>query len=172
MGARTGRAVLAGLLLTGAVVLQVSVLARLPLPGATPDLLLVVVASWALARGSIEGAIVGFAGGLLLDLAPPSDGPLGLTALVLAIAGALVGVVADEADRSAAAPLVILVAAALFSVTAWAGLAALTGDPRVTWAALAGQWFGQALYTAVLTPFVLPLVQRLLTRVEPAPARW
>jgi rod shape-determining protein MreD len=172
MGARTGRALLAALLLTGAMILQITVLSRLPLPGATPDLLLVVVAAWALARGSIEGAIVGFAGGLLLDVAPPSDGPLGLTALVLAITGALVGVVADEADRSAAAPLVITVLAALFALTAWAGLAALIGDPRVTWTALAGQWFAQALYTAVLAPFVLPLVQRLLRRVEPAPARW
>jgi hypothetical protein len=60
----------------------------------------------------------------------------------------------------------------LLSVTLWAGLAALTGDPRVTWSALAGQWFAQALYTAVMTPFVLPLVHRLLGALEPVSTRW
>jgi hypothetical protein len=67
---------------------------------------------------------------------------------------------------------VITVLVSLLSVTLWAGLAALVGDPRVSWSALAGQWFAQALYTAVMTPFVLPLVHRLLGRLEPVTTRW
>lgn len=169
---RVGRFLLAALLLTVAVVLQVTVLSRLPLPGATPDLVLVVVVAWALSRGSIEGSIVGFAAGLLLDLAPPSAGPLGLSALVLAVVGYLVGKLADDAQRSAAAPLVIVAAASVFSLLLWSALAALLGDEGVTWPALGGQLLGQALYTVVLTPFVLPVVQTLLTRFEPTTSRW
>ena len=39
----------------------------LPLVRGRPDLVLVVVLAWAMLRGSIEGAIVGFLGGMLLD---------------------------------------------------------------------------------------------------------
>lgn len=172
MPPRIGRFVLAALLITLSVVIQVTILARLPLPGATPDLVLVVVAAWALRRGSIEGAIVGFAAGLVLDLAPPSDGPLGLSALVLALVGYLVGLAADDAQRSAVAPLVIVATASVFSVVLWAALAALVGDVRVTWTTLGGQLFTQALYTVVLTPFVLPVVHSLLGRLDPATSRW
>lgn len=172
MSPRIGRFVLAALLIVSSVVLQVSVLARLPLPGATPDLVLVVVGAWALRRGSVEGAIVGFAAGLTLDLAPPSDGPLGLSALVLTIIGYLVGLAADDAQRSAITPLVIMALASVLSLVLWATLAVLVGDERVTWAALGGQLLSQVLYTVVLTPFVLPFVHGMLGRMDPATTRW
>lgn len=172
MPPKIGRFVLAALLIVTSVVLQVSVLARLPLPGATPDLVLVVVGAWALRRGSIEGAIVGFAAGFALDLAPPSDGALGLTAFVFAIVGYLVGLAADDAQRSALAPLVIMALASVVALVLWATLAVLVGDARVTWAALGGQLLAQVLYTVVLTPFVLPLVHALLGRLDPAVSRW
>lgn len=172
MGSRAGRIVVAGVLVVLAVAFQLSILAQLPLPGATPDLLVVLVCAWALNRGSLEGALIGFAGGLMLDLAPPSDGPLGLTALVLALVGYGVGLMADESERSTFAPLVITVLAAVASLVIWAGLALLVGDERVSGAALAGQLFAQALYTAVMAPFVLPFVHSLLRRMEPAVTRW
>jgi rod shape-determining protein MreD len=172
MPPRIGRFVLAALLIVSSVVIQVAVLSRLPLPGATPDLVLVVVGSWALARGSVEGAIVGFAAGLTLDLVPPSDGPLGLTAFVLALMGYLVGLAADDAQRSALAPLVIMTLASVLALVLWAGLAVLVGDERVTWGALGDQLLAQALYTVVLTPLVLPFVHAMLRRLEPAVNRW
>jgi rod shape-determining protein MreD len=172
MPSSVARVVLAAALLLVAVVVQVTVLARLPLPGATPDLVLVVVASWALKRGPLSGAAIGFAAGLLRDLAPPMDGTLGLGALVLALVGYAVGLAADDAARSAVAPLVIVVVASVLALLLWAGLAVLLGDERVTGSALAPQLFAQALYTAVLTPFVLPVVHRLIALTEPAPTRW
>jgi rod shape-determining protein MreD len=172
VGSWAGRALVAALLIVISVALQLTVLSSLPLPGATPDLLTVVVCAWALRRGSLEGAIVGFAGGLAMDLAPPTDGPLGLTALVLAVVGYGVGLVADESERSAFAPLIITVLASLVALVLWAGLALLVGDVRVTGSAVAGQLFAQALYTAVMAPFVLPLVHALLSRVEPTVTRW
>ena len=65
-----------------AVVLQSSILARLGLPGATPDLLLVVVLVIALVSGPLVGAVTGFAAGVLVDLAPPAAGSLGQTAAI------------------------------------------------------------------------------------------
>ena len=165
------RGLAAALCVIAAVTLQVTVLARLPLPGATPDLVLVLVVAWALRQGSLEGAVLGFGAGLALDIAPPADGSVGLWAFVLAVIGYLAGLAADDAQRSAVAPLVIVALASLVALVLYAVLGVLTGDPRVSWSALAGQLFTQVLYTLVLAPFVLPAVQALLARLEPVAVR-
>jgi uncharacterized membrane protein len=43
-----------------ALLLQSTVLARLPLPGGVPDLLLVLVVAFALVEGPLSGAVTGF----------------------------------------------------------------------------------------------------------------
>lgn len=172
-GAVAARTTLAVTLVVSALILQLTVLSRLPLPlGGTPDLLLLVVVSFGLLRGQVTGMAVGFGAGLLLDLVPPSDSPAGLWALVLCVIGYLAGAVADEVDRSALAPLVLVAVLAVVEVVAFAGLSALLGSPRVTWGGLTGTTLSTAAYTVVLAPFVLPLVARLASRVEPDEARW
>jgi rod shape-determining protein MreD len=54
-----------------------------------PDFVLVVVLAWAMLRGSTEGAIVGFLGGLLLDSVTYT--PFGISSAVLGLCGYLVG---------------------------------------------------------------------------------
>lgn len=68
---RLKRIVLSTVLVVIAMVAQVSVLARLHLPGAVPDLLLLTVLGLALAYGHVGGCLVGFFAGLLADIAPP-----------------------------------------------------------------------------------------------------
>jgi hypothetical protein len=46
---------------------QVSILAGLPLPGGTADLVLLVLIGIALARGPQTGALAGFGAGLVVD---------------------------------------------------------------------------------------------------------
>src|SRR5690348_16148633 len=61
---------------------------RLPLPGATqPDLVLLLVTAIAVVTGPATGAITGFAGGLALDIAPPTAHYAGEYALILCLAG-------------------------------------------------------------------------------------
>lgn len=79
------------LLLITSYVLQVSLLARIGMPGAVPDLLLVVVAVLGMMVGPTAGAIIGFAAGLLVGLAPPGFGALGQTAAVYAVVGFAAG---------------------------------------------------------------------------------
>jgi rod shape-determining protein MreD len=69
---RVNRILLSSALVVVALVGQVSVLARLNLPGAVPDLLLLTVVGLALVYGHVGGCLVGFGAGLLADLAPPS----------------------------------------------------------------------------------------------------
>lgn len=74
------------LLIAGA--LGQSVLAPyITLMGVKPDILLLLVISWSIIQGAMEGVIWGFIGGLALDLL--SGGPLGVSALILVIIGLL-----------------------------------------------------------------------------------
>ena len=56
-------------LVFAAVVLQSAIVGSIEILGGTPDLLLVTLVAVSLLRGAIWGAAVGFAAGLLLDIA-------------------------------------------------------------------------------------------------------
>src|SRR3954469_18972209 len=128
---RVNRIAFAGLLVVVALVFQVSVLARLHLPGAVPDLMLLVVVSLAPPSGPMGGSVVGFGPGLLSDLAPPADHAAGRYALVLCVIGYLAGLAKPENGRlrSATGPLGVVVAAAIGTTLLCAGVGALVGDP-------------------------------------------
>jgi rod shape-determining protein MreD len=103
------RILLSAVLVVVALVVQVSVFARLGLPGAVPDLLLLVVIGLALVYGPVGGCLVGFCAGLLADLAPPSDHAVGRYALVLCLLGYGAGLLRPESGqiRSALTPLLV-----------------------------------------------------------------
>jgi rod shape-determining protein MreD len=164
-----GRVLFAGLLLVVALGLQVSVLARLPLPGATPDLVLLAVVALALAHGPGFGLAAGFAAGLGSDIVPPADHAVGRWALVLTLVGYLAGLAQDETRRSAFIPLIVVAVAGAASVLLYAGLGWLLSDPHVTWRAVTEILPTAVLYDVVLSAFVVPAVLRLSDRFEPDP---
>lgn len=109
----------AAALVLAAALVQTVVLSSLSLGGGTPDLLLVAVVSLGLLRGSASGAALGFAAGLVVDLLTLET--LGITSLVLTLAGFWAGRYAETTGRGKrAAPLVavgvITVLAAVFGV--------------------------------------------------------
>ncbi|MEU3710668.1 rod shape-determining protein MreD [Streptomyces catenulae] len=154
-----------------ALVLQVSVLARLQLPGAVPDLLLLVVVGLALVYGHVGGALVGFAAGLLADLAPPSDHAIGRYALVLCIVGYAVGLTRPEngRHRSATVPLLAVVGAAVVSTLLYAGVGALVGDTTARHVGVGGLVLSATVYDLLLAPFIVPGVMALARRLEGEP---
>ena len=79
-------------------VLQSSVTAQLHLFGASPDLVLVLVVSWALLRGLQEGVVVALAGGMVLDAL--SGAPFGLGTVALVMTSALAGLSGGDALRA------------------------------------------------------------------------
>lgn len=170
MTAAPGRVLLAVALVVVAAALQVTMLARLPLPGATPDLLLLVVVGLALAYGPGFGLAAGFGAGLAADLAPPADHEVGRWALVLTLIGYLAGMARDESRRSAFVPLVVVAVAGAASVLMYAGLGALMDDPNVTWPAVRGLLPTAVVYDVVLSAFVVPAVLAMARRAEPDPA--
>jgi rod shape-determining protein MreD len=161
------RVALTAVLVVVAIALQVTFLSRLPLPGATPDLVLLVVVATALSGGPTVGLLTGFAAGLALDLVPPADHEVGRWAFVLTVVGYLSGLARAESRRSAFVPLVVVAAAAVGSVLLYAGLGALLDDPNVTWSAVTRLLPTAVVYDVVLSAFAVPAVLALSRRLEP-----
>lgn len=161
------RVVVAAALIALALAVQVSVLSRLPLPGATPDLVLLVVVALALAHGPAAGMGVGFAAGLAVDLVPPADHEIGRWAFVLTLVGYLAGLAQLQTRRSAFVPLAVVAMAAAGSVLLYAGLGALMDDASVTWSAVSALLPSAVAYDVLLSAFALPAVLALVARVEP-----
>ncbi|MCW2606509.1 MAG: hypothetical protein JWO60_1202 [Frankiales bacterium] len=147
-----------------ALLLQTAVLSVLPLPGAAPELLVVVVVAFALAEGALSGAVTGFVGGLTADLL--ADSGLGRMALVLAVVGHVAGQVHDDTERSTLVPFAVVAAAAAGAVLLYAGEGLLLADPRVSTAAVLRSLTSSVPYAVVLTPFVVPLVGALVRRID------
>ncbi|MGW2601415.1 rod shape-determining protein MreD [Streptomyces klenkii] len=168
---RLNRILLSTALVVVALVVQVTVLARLHLPGAVPDPLLLVVVGLALVHGHTNGAVIGFAAGLLADLAPPADHATGRYALVLSVIGYLVGLARPETGklRSATVPMLVVVAAAVASTLLYAGVGSLVGDTAARNVGLTSLVFTAALYDLLLAPFVVPLVMAMARRVQNDP---
>lgn len=168
---RLNRILLSAALIVVALVVQVSVLARLQLPGAVPDLLLLTVLALAMVYGPTGGSLVGFGAGLLADLAPPADHAVGRYALVLCVIGYLAGLAKPEGGklRSATGPLVVVVGAAIGSTLLYAGVGALVGDTAARDVGLGGLLFSASLYDLLLAPFTVPWIMALARRGEHDP---
>lgn len=116
----------------------------LSLSGVMPDLMLLVVVSWSLRRGTGEGLLWALGGGLLLDLL--SGGPFGVATISLALCSVVVGL--GEFNISRDSLWLPVVASALATVV----------YSLVYWAIL--QVTGRSLHTvytllAVLVPAII-----------------
>ncbi|KJK55217.1 rod shape-determining protein MreD [Saccharothrix sp. ST-888] len=165
---RPSRILLSAVLLVLGLVIQVSILGRLQLPGATPDLLLLMVVGLALVYGPTGGCLVGFAAGLLADVAPPSDHAMGRYALVLCLMGYAAGLLRPEGgrQRSAVSALLVVAGAAVLSTLLYALVGALVGDTAARHVGLIGLVFSALLYDVLLAPFVVPAVMLLARRFD------
>lgn len=168
---RLNRILLSAALVVVALVIQVSVLARLHLPGAVPDLMLLVVLSLAFVYGHVGGALVGFFAGLLADLAPPADHAAGRYALVLCVIGYCAGLIRPEKGqvRSALAPMLAVLGAAVASTLLYAGVGALVGDTAARHVGLLGLLFTAAVYDLLLAPFTVPWIMALARKADNDP---
>lgn len=162
------RILLSTVLVVAALLVQVTVLARLQLPGAVPDLLLLVVLALAMVYGHTAGALTGFAAGLFVDIAPPAEHAVGRYALVLCIIGYAAGLTRPDngQHRSATVPMLVVATGAVSSTLLYAGVGTLVGDAATAQAGLLPLMATATLYDLLLAPFVVPLVMWLARRTE------
>ncbi len=99
-------AIKAGGLMVVAALVQVSLASTIEVAEGHPDVVLVI--GIALLRGPVFGAVVGFWAGLVLDVV--SLETLGLTSLLLTLAGYFAGRLGDVTTKSSAHPSLVAVA--------------------------------------------------------------
>ena len=143
-----------------AVIVQATIVSSVAPAGGTADLVLVTLAAVALLRGSIFGAIAGFYAGFLLDAA--NLGTLGVSSLLLTLAGYWIGRYGETTGRDRAhAPLVsIAVVTVLYAFGALA-MHGMLGESVSLEAALRALP-AEILLNLALTVPVYALVRRLL----------
>jgi rod shape-determining protein MreD len=154
----------AAALLFVAAILQVSIFTQARVLGGEPDLLLVTLVAVALLRGSMFGAAGGFFAGLLVDTATLSK--LGLTSLVLTIAGYWIGRYGETTgrDRGHAPFLSVAVVTILYSF----GVVVVhfvLGEPTAAAAVFRGLVPSIVLNLILVAP-VYALVRRLLRPLD------
>ena len=134
-----------------AALLQVVIVSSMVIGGGSPDVLLLVVVALGLVRGAVPGALLGFTGGIVVDLVTLDT--LGLTSLILTLAGFWAGRYAETTGRDRRlAPLIAAGAITLLAGLFGFVLHYLLGEEVVV---------EQALVTALVPAFVLNLVLAL-----------
>jgi len=151
----------AGAIAFAIVILQISGIGSIQILGATPILIPLGVAAVAIYAGSISGAAMGFATGLILDLAVGS--PIGVSSLVLTAVGYAVGRYREVRDPAhGLMPIPVGAAATLgFLVTFAAVSFMLDVGPSVS-GLIFGDMLVATLVAAALAVPVFSLCRRVL----------
>jgi len=163
--------------LFAAVVVQLTVVNRLPLPGGVaPDLVLLLVAAVAVNTGPMTGLLTGFAGGLALDVAPPATHYAGEYALVFCLVGYFAAWIAAASaattgERNPWVELGVMAAATAAGEAGKAGLGLLLSDPDVTGPAIKHVLPAAVIWDLLLTPFAFFLVSWLVGLTRPVAER-
>jgi rod shape-determining protein MreD len=147
-----------GAVLFFVLIVQVSVVARLGLPGGRPDLVLVLLAAIALAEGPVAGAVLGFGVGLFGDLM--SSHVLGQGAVILCLVGYCVGLVEDASERPTRVPLTAVGLACVLGTLGNGAFAAILGESGLGGGQLLVRAATAGVYGLLITPFVVPPVVR------------
>ncbi len=153
-------------LLFVAALLQVSIVAPLEVARGHPDLVLVLVVAIALLRGPVVGAVGGFWAGLVVDVAALQT--LGLSSLLLTVAGYLAGRFGEVTSRSSPHPPLVAVALA----TLWLAVGSAAVHFMLGESVPASRLFGAVLVPTLALNLLLAYpVYRLCRRLFPARVR-
>lgn len=147
-----------------ALLLQLTVAPEISIGVVKPDLLLVATICWALFGGAGQGALFGFCGGLLEDVF--STAVLGVSAFTKTLLGYFSGELRQRViSKSVIWPMIIVffgsILGELIRFATWA-MVGLEGRPPFSFGIVAGF----ALYNAIITLVVYPILGRVAVREE------
>lgn len=161
------RTLAAFLVVSLALVLQVSLFPHFAWQGIVPNLCLLVVVGAALTRGPQFAVVLGFLAGVALDLAPPADHLAGRWALALVIVGYVAGRVRQDVKPTAVAVVGTVAASSFIGTSVFAITGMLLRDPLLDVSQLLQVILVAVLWDVLLTPFVLPPVMTMFNRLQP-----
>ena len=153
------RALLLAAVILSALVLQTTVFADINLLGAKPELMYLITICFAVLEGPASGAVTGFAGGMAQDFLLNS--PKGITALTFTLLGYSIGMTRQYVVSPSPMLPVFLVAVGTFAGVLFYGVVSfLLGQLDTSWLYLLRVALLTALYNAILTPIVYPVLRR------------
>ena len=161
------RTLVAFLLVSLALILQVSLFPHFAWQGVVPNLCLLLVVGAALTRGPQTAVLLGFLAGLALDLAPPADHVAGRWALALVVVGYVAGRVRQDVKPSAVAVVATVAASSFIGTSVFAITGIVLRDPVLDVSQLLQVILVAVLWDVLLTPFVLPPVMAMFNRLQP-----
>ena len=153
------RVLLLAAAILSALLLQTTIFAEINLLGAKPELMYLITIAFAMLEGPASGAITGFVGGMAQDFL--LDAPKGITALTLTLLGYAIGMARQYIVSPSPVLPVVLVALGTFAGVLFYGVVSfLLGQLDSTWLYLLRVAVLSAIYNAILTPLVFPIMRR------------
>jgi rod shape-determining protein MreD len=139
-------------------ILQSTLLSRLALYHAVPDLALGIIVFSAYVNGTMTGQLTGFLSGLLLDFL--SAAPLGLNALIRTLVGALAGLMQGTFFLDAVfLPMILCAAATFFKAGALFLLHLLLAGAVPSYAVFAPVFWVELMFNTLSAPFLFGLLK-------------
>jgi rod shape-determining protein MreD len=153
------RTVLLVIVVVTALLLQTTVFADVRLFGARPELMYLLTIAFAILEGPASGAVAGFAGGMAQDFL--LNQPKGITALTLVLVGYAIGMLRQYiVSPSPVLPVFLVAGGTLAGVVFYGVVSFLLGQLDVSWLYLFRVAVLSALYNAILTPLLFPIMRR------------
>ena len=137
---------------------------QIQFPFGSPSLFLLFILSWAALSSPEIGAILGFCGGLLLDLSANSSGPFGLWTLILSVLGFGIAFIRYGDEGAIANPFIFVIyvsIAVAITLTTYLILGMLFGVDLGSTAQIFRNIFGSGFWSMIFMPILLPVNSRL-----------
>jgi rod shape-determining protein MreD len=144
--------------------LQEGFVTQIRLPAGGVSLFLIVTLTWAAMSTPEIGALTGFGAGLLMDLSQTAPGPLGHWTLVAILVSFAISFLSYGDDHVRANPLnlvFLVVAGVIGAQVAYAIFGLLLGQQLGSISNIIFICLGNAFWSAVITPLLLPIISRL-----------
>jgi rod shape-determining protein MreD len=149
-----------------ALLLQSTVFADLKLLGVRPELMYLVTITIAILEGPREGMVVGFFGGMAQDFL--LNQPKGITALTLTLVGYAAGLARQYiVSPSPLLPTLLVATGTALGVAFYQVVAFLLGQLEEPLSYAVRVTLLCALYNAILTPILYPLIRRVVEGSRP-----
>jgi rod shape-determining protein MreD len=149
-----------------ALLLESTVFSDLKLLGVRPELMYLVTVVIAILEGPREGMVVGFAGGMAQDFL--LNQPKGITALTLTLLGYAAGLSRQYiVSSSPLLPTILVAAGTAAGVAFYQIVAFLLGQLEEPFGYGLRVTLLTALYGAILTPILYPLLRRVVEGSRP-----
>ena len=155
------RSLITGTIFTLFFIVQESVVSQLSFPAGGFSIFLILTLLWAAISTPEVAAGVGFGAGILLDLSPSTNGPLGHWTLILVLMSYAIAFFSygDENMRGNPLTLILMVTLAqVIVLISYLVTGFLLGNNSTSFAKTSITIVGSGLWTLVVTPLLLPAV--------------